>query len=162
MTYLDTPNLTRDELTRRCRNTIEQLVDAFAEQDIDSIMELFADDATYCDIRGGGQRGGEYSGKLAIRQAFARQFHLMGRHTFEAPTIIADGRTVFTSWTLVLGSADDPAAARFEGADHFELDEHARVTLKKAWLKGQPRLARKIMMRNPQRAFRYPAYALSG
>ena len=151
-----------DDMTERSRQTIAKLVSAFSTQDIDGIMELFSMEAVYCDIRGHGQRGGEYRGKHAIRHAFARQFRMMGQHTFEAPTIVADGQTAFASWTMVLGQSNDPNAKRFEGADHFELDSEARVTLKKAWLKGQPRLGRNVLLRNPLSIFRFPRYALSG
>jgi len=153
------PAIASSSLSERCHDTISEMVCAFAVQDIDVIMGLFAEDATYCDIRGDGQSGGEYHGKAAIRKAFVRQFHLAGTHSYELPTIVANGQTVFASWTLVLGNAHDPAAARFDGVDQFALDGDARVILKKAWLKGQPRLARKVMARNPLVALRHSVYA---
>lgn len=149
-------------MTKRCQNTVTKLTEAFIRQDIDAIMEQFAEDSCYCDLRGSGQRGAEYVGKQAIREVFLRQFYLMGDHTFEAPTIIADGRTAFSSWTLVLGDPADPQSPRFEGADHFELDDDAKVTLKKAWLKGQRRLGWQAMLRHPLRALKHPRYALAG
>lgn len=146
----------------RCHNTVTQLVHEFGRQDIDAIMSHFAENSCYCDLRGGGQRGFEAVGKTAIREAFLRQFYLMGNHTFEAPTIVGSGRTVLASWTLVLGDAADPRTPRFEGADHFELDENAKVVLKKAWLKGQRRLGWHSLLRHPLRAIRYPSYVLAG
>lgn len=49
---------------------------------------------------------------------------------------MADGQVALASWILILGRADDPTALRFDGIDHFEMDEDARVVLKKGWLKG--------------------------
>jgi ketosteroid isomerase-like protein len=140
-----------DDLSARCRITIMKLVEGFAVQDIDTIMDQFAETAVYCDVLGEGARGDEYRGKEAIRAAFVRGFALVGPHTYEKPTVVANGHVCFASWTLVLGDAADPSAPRFEGADHFELDEQARVLLKKAWLKGQPRLARTLINAQPSR-----------
>jgi len=155
-------SLQTEDLTQACYETVSQLTAAFMVQDIDRIVSLFADDSTYCDIRGPGQRGRKSQGKAAIRRAFTRQFQLMGTHTFEQPTIVANGQSAFSSWTLVLGDPNDPAAPRFEGADHFELDANAKITLKKAWLKGHARLARTLLLRNPFGALQLPKYALFG
>jgi ketosteroid isomerase-like protein len=156
------PANTHENLTDQCRKTATRLVAGFAAQDIDAIMGLIADDAIYCDVRGKGPRGGEYQGKAAIQAAFLQGFRMLGDHTYELHSVIAEGQTAFTSWTLVLGRADDPSAPRFDGADHFEMDEHGQVLLKKGWLKGQPELNRKVMRRNPLGVFRHPLYALFG
>jgi ketosteroid isomerase-like protein len=145
----------------RCpRRTIERLVEGFATQDLDGIMSLFAEDAVYCDILGKGRRGDEFHGKAAIRHAIARQFDLGGLHTYEDARIMVEGNRAFASWTLVAGDADDPAAQRFEGIDEFCLNDAAHVTLKKAWLKGLPRLRRTMLVRNPSAMFRHFGYAV--
>ena len=144
----------------RYRRTIQSLVDGYAAQDVDAIMSLFADDAVFCDILGSGVRGDEYRGKAAIRRAVVRQFDLGGRHTYVNPRIMVEGRSAFASWTMIAGDPADPKAARFEGVDEFALDGDARVTLKKAWLKGQPRLRRKMVMRRPSAVVRHLGYAL--
>ena len=136
-TNLAQPTHTDFDLTEQCRNTAAQLVDGFARQDIEMIMSLFAEDSTYCDVVGDGQRGDEYHGKKDIRTAFLQGFEMLGEHTYEALAVAADGQTAFASWVLIIGRADDPSATRFDGADHFEMDENARVVLKKGWLKGQ-------------------------
>ena len=146
--------------SRRFRHTIQSLVDSYATQDVDAIMSLFADDAVYCDILGSGVRGDEYHGKAAIRRAVVRQFDLGGRHTYVNAKIMVEGRCAFASWTMVAGDPADPKAARFEGIDEFTLDRNARVTLKKAWLKGQPRLRRLTLMRNPLAIARHFGYTL--
>jgi len=127
-------------LTDRCRQTAARLVSAFAVQDIDTIMSEFAETSTYCDVSGEGQRGDEYRGKADIRAAFLQGFEVLGEHTYEALAVVAEGQTVFASWVLVIGRADDPSATRFDGVDHFEMDDSARVVLKKGWLKGQSQI----------------------
>lgn len=137
VTTLSRPPQSDSDLTDRCRHTAAQLVEGFAVQDIDKIMSLFADASTYCDVAGAGSRGDEYVGKADIRKAFLQGFELLGDHTYEALSVVAEGTTAFASWVLILGRADDPSALRFDGADHFEMNEHAQVVLKKGWVKGQ-------------------------
>jgi ketosteroid isomerase-like protein len=144
----------------RNRQTIQGLVNGFATQDIEGIMALFADDAVYCDILGKGPRGDEYHGKAAIRQAILRQFDLSGRHTFIDAKIMVECDVAFASWTMLIGDPAGPRAVRFEGIDEFAFDLDGRVTLKKAWLKGQPRLRRKLLTHNPAALFRHVGYLL--
>lgn len=134
------PPHSETELTERCRETAAKLVEAFAAQDIDQIMSFFAEDSTYCDVAGDGPRGDEYVGKAEIRTAFLEGFELLGEHTYEPLSVVAEGTTAFASWVLILGRADDPSALRFDGADHFEMNENAQVRLKKGWVKGQTQL----------------------
>lgn len=70
-------NLNRD-VTEQSRHTVEQLVDGFARQDIAQIMNLFAEDAVYCDVVGPGRRGSEYKGRKAIQGAFLEEFKTLG------------------------------------------------------------------------------------
>jgi ketosteroid isomerase-like protein len=144
----------------RNRQTIQGLVDGFSTQDIEGIMAHFADDAVYCDILGKGLRGDEYHGKAAIRQAIVRQFDLSGQHTFVDAKIMIEGDVAFASWTMLIGDPADPSAARFEGIDEFAFDLDGQVTLKKAWLKGQPRLRRTLLAHNPAALFRHLGYSL--
>ena len=150
---------TAKQAAARNRRTIQGLVDGYATQDIEGIMALFADDAVFCDIVGNG-RGFEYHGKTAIRQAILRQFDLCGRHTYVNAKVMVEGDLAFASWTLVLGDPGDPKAARFEGIDEFALDQNGKVTLKKAWLKGQPRLRRTLLAHSPAGVFRHLGFSL--
>ena len=136
------------------------MVDDFAQQDIEGIMLLMAEDAVYCDILGNGARCDEYRGKAAIRGAFVRQFEMAGLHTYVGSKIMVEGNLAFASWILVLGDAADPSSPKFEGIDEFALDSSGQVVLKKAWLRGQPRLWRSLIRHNPTAAFRYIGYVL--
>ena len=152
--------IAREQAADRNRRTIQGLVGGYATQDIDAIMALFANDAVYCDILGNSVRGDEYHGKAAIRQAVARQFDLSGRHTYVDAKIMVESDVAFASWTMVLGDPGNPKAARFEGIDEFAFDANGQVTMKKAWLKGQPRLRRELLAHNPAALFRHLGYLL--
>ncbi len=151
------PNTFVDE---RNRQTIQGMVDGFAKQDIHAIMSLIADDAVYCDVTGKGVRGDEYHGKAAIKMAFIRQFELAGTHTYRNARIMGEGECAFASWTMVVGNSADPSAPIFEGIDEFTLNDEGKIILKKAWLKGQPRLRRSLMAHNPAALFRHFRYSL--
>lgn len=145
---------------QRNRQRVQGLVDGFAAQDIEGIMSHFADNAVYCDILGTGERGDEYHGKLAIRQSFSRQLDLAGKHTYYGAKIMVEDDAAFASWTMVIGDHADDQAARFEGIDQFAFDEDGMVVLKKAWLKGQPRLRRTLLKHNPAALLRHIGYSL--
>jgi ketosteroid isomerase-like protein len=155
-----TQMIASNSVDERNRRTIQGMVDGFAKQDIDGIMALMADEAVYCDILGKGRRGDEYRGKDAIRTAFARQFELAGTHSYSEAKIMVDGDLAFASWTMVIGDPADLLAPRFEGIDEFLLNSAGQIVLKKAWLKGQPRLRRSLMLRNPTAVFRHFRYSL--
>jgi SnoaL-like domain len=135
-------------------SVIAALTHGFATQDIDLIMSHFSEGASYFDIMGNGQHGAEARGKPAIRKAFLQQFAVTGVHTYTDSVAVADIDKGFASWTLILGDLDDPHAARFAGIDEFWFDEEGKVTIKKAWLKGLPRLTRKILRHNPKALLR--------
>lgn len=150
-----------DPSQERNRQTIQGMVDGFATQDIDSIMSLIAGDAIFFDILGKGTNGDEYRGKEAIRKAFVRQFDIAGEHSYCHAKIMVEGDLAFASWTLVIGDPADPKAARFDGIDEFSFNSEGQIILKKAWLKGQPRLRRILLARNPAAVFRHLRYSIS-
>ena len=133
----------------RNQKTIEKLVDGFARNAVDDIMDCFAEGATYHDVRGIPPSGAIYRGKATIEKLFIEQFRLLGDHTYENPVIMANNHSGFARWTLVLGATEDTRALRFDGSDHFLFDENGLCTAKTAWLKGQQHLARYLFRRRP-------------
>lgn len=116
--------------------TIEKMVKAFSEQDIDTIMSLFAADATYYNVTGLGVMGGTFKGEKAIRRIFERQFALLPSHFYDDPIIFVSGNKACANWNLVLRSPDRPSKQyRTRGCDYFEL-EGGKVILKNAWIKN--------------------------
>ncbi|MBV1929783.1 MAG: nuclear transport factor 2 family protein [Gammaproteobacteria bacterium] len=116
--------------------TIEKMVKAFSEQDIEMIMSLFTIDATYYDVTGLGVMGGTFKGEKAIRKIFERQFALLPKHFYDDPIIFVSGNKACANWNLVLGSPDRPGKQyRTRGCDYFELED-GKVTLKNAWIKN--------------------------
>ncbi len=116
--------------------TIEKMVKAFSEQDIETVMSLFATDATYYNVMGLGVMGGAFKGDKAIRRIFERQFALLPKHFYDDPIIFVSDNKACANWNLVLGSPDRPGKQyRTRGCDYFEL-EGGKVTLKNAWIKN--------------------------
>lgn len=146
--------------TLRSSQTIKNLVAAYAAQDLESIMSLFADDAVFCDVIGRGVRGDEYHGKAEIRKAIARQIAMTGQHTYLEGTVMAEGNSAFASWTMILDPFRENTRHKFEGIDQFALNDAGLVVLKKAWLKGQPRLKRTLLLKQPSAMVRYLGYTL--
>jgi len=116
---------------------IEKMVHGYATQDLEAIMPLFADDAVYRDMAGGGIFGKTLRGKAAIRKHFSFYFrYLMPSHTYEDAVIFAEGNRVSADWTLVLGSQLSPARQfRVRGCDSF-IVENGKVKEKCAFLKS--------------------------
>lgn len=118
------------------KTTIEKMVKAFSEQDIDTIMSLFASDATYYNVTGLGIMGGTFKGEKAIRKIFERQFASLPKHFYDDPIIFVSGNKACANWNLVLGSPGRPGNQyRTRGCDYFELED-GKVTLKNAWIKN--------------------------
>ena len=122
------PNHTEDTN----RQTIEAMVDAFVNHDLDAMMALFNDDCRYEDMIGRGKNGQVSVGKQAIRQTFASQIKRLPPHTFENAVIIVSGNQAHANWDLVMGNKSE---YRVRGCDYFELQD-GKITLKSAWLKN--------------------------
>ena len=93
-----------------------RFVDAFNQQDLDSVVSFFAEDAVYED-----SSGGSHSGPAAIRAAFAPllagdpgKIHFDGEDYFAE----VENNKVMTSWTLAMKSKDKTMLMR--GLDILE------------------------------------------
>ncbi|MBF6561181.1 MAG: nuclear transport factor 2 family protein [Candidatus Binataceae bacterium] len=103
----------RSELIEHTR----RFVDAFNRNDLDAVMEFFADDAIYDEFN-----GRRNVGKAAIRAAFTPQFTgAFGRMQFLDDDLFADAAAgkVMASWRCTLTIKD--AATAWRGLDliHF-------------------------------------------
>ncbi len=125
------------DLERVNRSVIEQMVDAFSNQDIDSIMNLFSDDAIYHDMVGSGEQGNSYLGKREIKSHFLENFKMLPQHHYEDAIVLVSGNQAHANWTLVIeGRSEASPSLRVRGCDYFELEE-GKVKLKTAWIKNQ-------------------------
>lgn len=112
-----------------------EFLDAFNRNDLDAVMDFFAEDAVYDELNG---RPNE--GKAAIRAAFAPQFEgKFGRMTFvEDDTFIdAESGKVMSSWDL--HTTKDGETTVLRGLDLLYFDG-ALLRLKQTYVKAkQPR-----------------------
>jgi len=93
-----------------------RFVDAFNQQDLDSVVSFFAEDAVYED-----SSGGSHCGPAAIRAAFAPLLAGdPGKIRFDGEDYFAEveNNKVMTSWTLAMKSKDKTMLMR--GLDILE------------------------------------------
>jgi uncharacterized protein (TIGR02246 family) len=98
------------EITRR-------FLDAFNREDLDAVMELFADDGIYDEFN-----GRRNVGKAAIRAAFVPQFTgAFGTMRFLDEDLFADAATgkVMASWRCTLSVHGQPTSWRGLDLMHF-------------------------------------------
>ena len=99
-------------------------VDAFNRQNLDDVVNFFADDAVYEDSRGGSHQGHE-----AIRAAFTPLVGgAMGKIKFDDEDYFAEVESdkVMASWTLNMEVEGKPVAMRGMDILHFKGDKLVR------------------------------------
>jgi len=106
-------NMTREGLIEITRRFLE----AFNREDLDAVMEFFADDGIYDEFN-----GKRNVGKDAIRAAFIPQFTgAFGRMRFLDEDLFADAATgkVMASWRCTLTVRGEPTSWRGLDLLHF-------------------------------------------
>ena len=99
---------------------------AFNRNDLDSVMEFFADNAVYDEFNGKSNHG-----KVAIRAAFTPQFSgVFGKMEFldEDLFIDADAQKVMASWRCTLSVKGRPTSWRGLDLLHFQGEKLVRKT----------------------------------
>jgi ketosteroid isomerase-like protein len=105
--------MTRDELVDLTR----RFLDAFNREDLDAVMEFFAEDGIYDEFN-----GKRNIGKVAIRAAFVPQFTgAFGTMRFLDEDLFADAMTggVMVSWRCTLSVHGEPTSWRGLDLMHF-------------------------------------------
>ncbi len=110
---------------------IRQFLAAWAAQDVDRIMQLFAADATFIASTGP-EPGCSLKGQDDIRAAIAAMFKATAGMAFAETGIWGDGADWFATWTLSKPGADPASAVK--GIDHFVVTG-GRIDLKDAYRK---------------------------
>jgi len=140
-------NIDKDKACKESlnRSVIENMVEGFAQQDIDLIMQQFAENAVYFDMHGAGINGQSYHGKEEIRQVFEHYFSALPIHTYEDAKIVVSGDQVHANWNLVVGNQENKHSLyRTRGSDYFELKD-GKIMIKNAWIMNIPKLKRAVM-----------------
>lgn len=114
---------------------LNRLGDAWSRQDIDGVMETFADDATFHAAFGSGPLGTSCHGKAAIRAAIQASFEAYPGSTLEGigvPCLGTDGQAS-SQWVFHYTGPDGKKAS-LHGCDLFQL-EKGKIKVKNAYIK---------------------------
>lgn len=100
---------------------VEDFAAAFNRQDMDALLDLFTDTATYDDLF-----FGRHGGRAGLRDLFARMFREGRDYHWSMDAIVADERRAAAEWTFSYTVTDAvPRSAgrkiRFGGMSLFEL-----------------------------------------
>jgi ketosteroid isomerase-like protein len=115
-------------------STLEQVMKAFNDHDLDGILSHFAEDATFDASRGPAPWGTHLEGKDAIRAAFAARFEAVPDLSYvEDANFVAGDRGV-SEWTT---SGTNPDGTRFEtgGCDLWTFGADDQIVRKQSFWK---------------------------
>ena len=112
---------------------LQEFLDAFNRHDLDSIMEYFADDCVLYTPRGAGPRGGQYSGKAAVRAGLAARFEGIPDVHYGQDHHWTCGDLGVSEWTLT-GTAVSGKRIEVRGVDLLEFVD-GRITRKDSFWK---------------------------
>jgi ketosteroid isomerase-like protein len=105
----------------------------FDAHDLDLIMSYFADDAVFESPRGSERWGTRFTGKAAVREAFAGRFSGIPDVRYQQDDHFVDGDRGASEWTL---SGTTTAGQRIEvrGCDLWTF-RHGRIAVKDSYWK---------------------------
>lgn len=116
------------------KQLLDTLTKAWNDQDVDTIVSLFADDGAYHEPAGPETLGNTHVGHDAILQALKKSFALFpdGRIVPTAPAVIMDDNAV-SEWNFEF-SAKTGRKRSVHGVDVFTFD-NGKIKHKNAFLK---------------------------
>ena len=120
-------------MTELSPETLDAILEAFNNHDLDAIMEFFAEDCSFDMPRGPDPWGARFVGKAAVRQALATRFQGLpdvhygdGRHW-------VSGNMGVSEW-LLTGTTLEGRQVCVRGCDHWEFRD-GKVIRKDAYWK---------------------------
>ncbi len=111
---------------------LEQIAAAFDTHDLDGIMVHFADDAVFDGPRGSERWGTRFTGREAIRQAFAARFAGIPDVRYREDSHFVDGDRGASEWTLS-GTTTDGERLEIRGCDLWTLRDGTVVKKDSFW-----------------------------
>ena len=111
---------------------LEQIAAAFDSHDLDGIMVHFADDAVFDGPRGSERWGTRFTGREAIRQAFAARFAGIPDVRYREDSHFVDGDRGASEWTLS-GTTTDGERLEIRGCDLWTLRDGTVVKKDSFW-----------------------------
>jgi ketosteroid isomerase-like protein len=92
---------------------------AFNSRDVERIVALFTEDATFCLARGPEPVGRTLAGKAAIRRALADRFKQIPDMRWDHKEYVIAGDRAVSVWT-VRGKGADGETLNYQGCDIYE------------------------------------------
>jgi ketosteroid isomerase-like protein len=111
---------------------LEQIAAGFDTHDLDGIMAHFADDAVFDGPRGSEKWGTRFTGREAIREAFAARFAGIPDVRYQEDSHFVDGDRGASEWTLS-GTTTDGARIEVRGCDLWTLRDGTVVKKDSFW-----------------------------
>ena len=112
--------------------TLEALVEAFNQHDLDQIMGFFADDCSLDMPRGSDPWGTRYVGKAAVRKGLQSRLEMVPDVRYTDARHFATDRMGVSEW-LVTGTLRSGDTIAVRGCDHYEFRDGQVVRKDSYW-----------------------------
>ena len=136
-------------------NLVERFAEAFNRRDVDGLLALFTEDATYADLF-----FGPHAGQAALRAMFERMFREGRDYRWQMNSIVMDARRAAAEWTFSYTATEavprsEGRSVRFSGMSMFDLEagrirayrEHADTGVALLQLGFAPESVAKVLSR---------------
>ncbi len=106
-------------MAQQSPETLDAILKAFNDHDLDAIMEFFAEDCSFDMPRGPDPWGARFVGKAAVRQALATRFQGLPDVHYGEGRHWVSGNMGVSEW-LLTGTTLEGRQVRVRGCDHWE------------------------------------------
>ena len=115
--------------------TLNHILEAFNNHDLDAIMGFFSDDCSFDFPRGPDPWGQRFTGKVEVRRALASRFKGIPdvHYGDDRHWVSASGDLGVSSWTLT-GTTTSGVSLRVRGCDLWEF-QNGKITRKNSYWK---------------------------
>jgi steroid delta-isomerase-like uncharacterized protein len=119
--------------------TLQQILDAFNQHDLDAIMEFFGEECSFDFPRGPEPWGQRFTGKAQVREALAGRFKGIPdvHYGEDSHWISADGSKGVSEWTLT-GTTTSGIPVKVRGCDLWEFQDGKVVRKNSFWKIVEP------------------------
>ena len=116
---------------------LDSFAEAFNRQDVEAIVEFFAEDGEFRLAHGKDPEGTILKGKAAIGSFLKDRFETISDMRWEKPTRFFVGNRAVSEW-VVKGTRPDGTTINANGCDIYTLDEHGKILIKDTFWKFDP------------------------
>lgn len=117
---------------------LQAFADAWNRHDIDALMSFMTDDCAFESSAGADACGVRYSGREAVREAFADVWAIFPDARWNNPRHFVVGDRAVSEWTFT-GTRADRTRVEVEGCDLFTC-RNGKIVLKNSYRKNRPAL----------------------